>query len=95
MGLCKPVMGAWLVTCAWASVNQFLSHNSVLHFQVLMGMQMDAEIKKEQTGTLFVWVGALEGGLGGRWSLRGAHLKNDTCLPSPPKIGISNSLQLV
>ena len=28
-------------------------------------MQIDAEIKKEQIGTLFVWVGALEGGFGG------------------------------
>jgi len=26
---------------------------------------MDAEFKKEQISTLFVWVGALEGGLGG------------------------------
>ena len=31
-----------------------------------MGMQMDAFLKNEQIGTLFVWVGALEGGLGGR-----------------------------
>ena len=30
-----------------------------------MSMQMDAEFKKEQIGTLFVWVGALDGGLGG------------------------------
>jgi len=29
-----------------------------------MSMQMDAYLKK-QIGTLFVWVGALEGGLGG------------------------------
>jgi len=28
-------------------------------------MQMDAYLKKEQIGTLFVWGGALEGGLGG------------------------------
>jgi len=28
-------------------------------------MQMDAYLKKEQFGTLFVWVGALEGGFGG------------------------------
>jgi len=32
-----------------------------------MSMQMDAEFKKEQIGTLFVWVEALEGGFGGRW----------------------------
>jgi len=30
-----------------------------------MSMQMDAYLKKEQIGTLFVWVGALEGGFGG------------------------------
>jgi len=30
-----------------------------------MSMQVDAYLKKEQVGTLFVWVGALEGGLGG------------------------------
>ena len=32
-----------------------------------MSMQMDACLKKEQTGTFFVWVGggALEGGFGG------------------------------
>jgi len=34
-------------------------------FQVLMSMQMDACLKKEQIGTLFVRVGALEGGVGG------------------------------
>jgi len=28
-------------------------------------MQMDAFFKKERIGTLFVWVGALEGGFGG------------------------------
>ena len=28
-------------------------------------MQMDAYLKKEQNGTLFVWVGAPEGGFGG------------------------------
>ena len=54
MGLCKPVMGAWSVTCAWASVSQFLPHDSAtLQFQ------------EEQIGTLFVWVGAPEGGVRG------------------------------
>jgi len=38
-------------------------------------MQMDAETKKEQINTLFVRVGALEGGFGGRGSLRGFHPK--------------------
>jgi len=31
----------------------------------LMSMQMDAEFKKEQNGTLFCLVGALEGGFEG------------------------------
>ena len=35
------------------------------HLVVVMSMQMDAEFKKEQIGTLFVWLGALEGGFGG------------------------------
>ena len=66
MGLCKPVVGAWQVMCAWASVSKFLPHNSAtLQFQVLVSMQMDVEFKKEQSGTVFVWVGALEGGFGG------------------------------
>ena len=44
----------------------FLPHNSTtLQFQVLMSMQMDAFFKKEQISTLFVRVGAPEGGLGG------------------------------
>jgi hypothetical protein len=45
-----------------------------------MSMQMDAEFKKEQIGTLFVWVEALEGGFGGGWSLRGVHPKKWTCI---------------
>ena len=47
----------------------------------MMSKQMDAESKKEQIGTLFVWVGALEGGLGGGWSFRVVHPRNWTCLP--------------
>ena len=44
----------------------FLPQNSAtLQFQVLMSMQMDAYLKKEQIGTLFVRVGAPEGGFGG------------------------------
>ena len=43
-----------------------LPHNSAtLQVQVLMSMQMDACLKKEQIGTLFVWVGAPEGGARG------------------------------
>jgi hypothetical protein len=52
--------------CAQASVSQFWPHNSAtLQFQVLMIVQMDAEFKKEQIGTLFVRVGAPEGGFRG------------------------------
>ena len=44
-----------------------------------MSMQMDACLKKDQIGTLFVRVGALEGGFrgGGR---RGVQPKSHTCL---------------
>eukprot|EP00983_Pelagomonas_calceolata_P023209 731135-Pelagomonas_calceolata.AAC.1 len=34
--------------------------------------QMDGKLKKEQIGTLFVWIGALEGGGWGWWVVRGA-----------------------
>jgi hypothetical protein len=45
-----------------------------------MSMQMDACFSKERIGTLFVWVGALEGGFGaGGGSLRGVHPKKCTC----------------
>jgi len=45
-----------------------------------MSMRMDADFKKEQIGTMFYLVGALEGGFGGGWSLRGVHPKKYTCL---------------
>ena len=65
--------------CAWASVYQFLPHNhATLQFQVLMSMQMDAYLKKEQIGTLFVLVGAPEGGFRGG---RGVQPKKYTCHP--------------
>ena len=55
MWACKPVLGAWLVMCAWASVSQFLPRNSAtLQFYVLICMQIDACLIKEQIGTLFV-----------------------------------------
>jgi hypothetical protein len=47
----------------------------------LIRMQMDAYLKKEQINTLFVWVGALEGGGVGGW-VRGVKPKNRACLPS-------------
>jgi hypothetical protein len=45
-----------------------------------MSMQMNAEFKKEQIGTLFVWVGAMEGGLGGRVVPQGCNSKQYMCL---------------
>jgi len=66
--------------CAWASVSQVLPHNSAtLQFQVLMGMQMDVFLKKEQIGTLVVWVGAVEGGFRGWLVPQGC--TPHTCLP--------------
>jgi hypothetical protein len=51
------------------SLSQFLPRDSAtLQFLVLMSIhntQMDAYSKEEQIGTLFVWVGAPEGGFGG------------------------------
>ena len=46
-----------------------------------MSMQMDVYLKKEQIGTLFVLVGAPEGGFRG-WGVggRGVQLINYTCL---------------
>ena len=46
-----------------------------------MSMQMDAYLKKEQIGTLFVRVGAPEGGFRGGGGGRGGHPKKYTCLP--------------
>jgi len=40
-----------------------------------MSMQMDACLKKEQIGTFFVWVGALEGEFGGGWGPSGVSTK--------------------
>jgi len=48
---------------ARASASQCLPHNSAASQSlVVVSMQMDAYLKKEQNGTLFVWVGAPEGG---------------------------------
>ena len=48
-----------------------------------MSMQMDACFKKERIGTLFVWVGALEGGFRGGASPQG-------CLPQKVKVSSKN-----
>ena len=56
---------------ARTSASQFLPHNSAASQSlVVVSMQMDPCLKKEQNGTLFVWVGApkgrfKEGGQGG------------------------------
>ena len=73
--------------CAWASAPPFLPHNSAtIQFQVLMSMQMGAEFKKEQIGTLSVWVGALEGGFGGWMFPSGCPPQKYTCLPKNKKL---------
>ena len=38
-------------------------------------MQMNAEFKEEQIGTPFVWVGALEGGIGGGGGAKGGPIQ--------------------
>jgi len=56
-----------------------------------MSMQMVAYLKKEQIGTLFVLVGAPEGGFrGGGGGGRGGHPKKYMCLPKkqPPGSGM-------
>ena len=61
-----------------------MPHNSAtLQFQVVTSMQMDAYLKNEQIGTLFVLVGAPEGGFrggGGRGTPRKVNV------PSPQKV---------
>jgi hypothetical protein len=37
----------------------------------VISIQMDAHLEKEQIGTLFVWVGAPEGGERGGWGVQG------------------------
>ena len=46
-----------------------------------MSKQMDSYLNKEQIGTLFVLVGAPEGGFRGGGGGRGVHPKKFTCLP--------------
>jgi hypothetical protein len=71
--------------CAWASVSQFLPHNSAtLQFQILMSMHLDAELKKEQIGTLVGLVGAQYPERGGGWGggvPQGCPPQKATCLP--------------
>ena len=66
--------------CASASVSQVLPRDSAT-IQVLMSMQMDAYLKKEQIGTLFVRVGALGDGYWGGDGGRG---------PPSQKIGLTS-----
>jgi len=59
----------------------FSPHNSAtLQFQVLMSMQMDACLKKEQIGTLFVLVGVPEGGSTPKKVYVPSQKKTPTCL---------------
>ena len=47
-----------------------------------MSMQMDAFFKKERIGTLFVWVGALEGGV---WGGGPSGMSTRKCIRVVPK----------
>eukprot|EP00983_Pelagomonas_calceolata_P066070 1148859-Pelagomonas_calceolata.AAC.4 len=52
---CKPLVGAWKGRFAWASAAQFLPHNSAAtQYFIALSMQIDAKLKEEQIGTLFV-----------------------------------------
>jgi len=53
------------MSCTRASVSQFLPRNSATLSGLDEYMLMDAYLKKEQIGTLFCQVGALEAGFGG------------------------------
>jgi len=58
---------------------------------------MGAYLQKDQISTLFVWVGAMGGGLGGGWSPKGVHTKIYTvraplfciCPPEQPFLTIA------
>jgi hypothetical protein len=64
-----------------ASAPQFLPHNSAAYqSMVVVSMQMDAYLKKEQIGTLFVWVGPREGGFRGGG---GKGVQPKICTPRP------------
>jgi len=59
-----------------ASAFQFLPHNSAAsQSMVVVSMQMDAYLKKEQIGTLFVWVGPQKRGFRGWGGGRGVQPK--------------------
>jgi len=78
-GCLRLLVGAWQVMYARASASQFLPHNSsASQSMVVVSMQMDAYLKKEQIGTLFVWVGPREGGF------RGGEGKGDQPKYGPP-----------
>jgi len=50
----------WPIVGCMSTVSQFSPHNSTASQSlVVVKMQMDAHLKKEQIATLFVWVGAL------------------------------------
>jgi len=65
-GYLRLLASAWQVMYARASASQCLSYDSAASQSlVVASMQMDAEFKKEQIGTLFIWVQTLGGGRGG------------------------------
>jgi len=78
-----PVVGAWLAMHTWASTSQFLLHNSAAsQYLVVVDMQMDAHLKKEQIGTLLVRQGQCLGPLGGEGGGRGICPRIYTWRPS-------------
>ena len=85
MGLCKPVMGAWYTyighVCVGVRISAFAPQLCNTSVPDLDEYADGYRIKKEQVGTPFGLVGALEGGFGGLG-------------PSGPKISKHRSLLL-
>eukprot|EP00983_Pelagomonas_calceolata_P021702 680138-Pelagomonas_calceolata.AAC.1 len=74
---CKPVVVAWKGRYAWASVAQFLLHNSTFHCTEYAD---GCRIEKGADCYPFVWVVLFQGGSAGGWWVRGVRPKIYTCL---------------
>lgn len=73
----KPCMRGHPLLC-FCPNNSAATHN----FNAL-SMQVGKEFKEEEIVILLVWIGALEGGLGGWWWVREVQPQNYMCLPTP------------